>query len=200
MKSKNHHSSRGFTLLELVVVLSLFMLIMGVTVSIFVSIVRHQKRILSQQEVLSQISFVQEDFSRSLRSATVDVSGTCLAQDGVSHKGYVYLLTHFDLQTGFYQGVRFISREGICQELFLDSDGVLKEIKGSAVAQNIVSSKFAVKYARFIINGDKSLQAVLGQGVSQPRISMALGVQDPTYSDAKEIIIQTTVSHRNAGN
>ena len=60
-------NKRGFTLIELVVVLGLFMLIMSVTVNLFISIVRQQKMILSQQEMINQVSYVQDYFTRSLR-------------------------------------------------------------------------------------------------------------------------------------
>jgi type II secretory pathway component PulJ len=68
----SNSKENGFTLLELVVVLSLFMLIMSVTVTMFISIVSHQKRILSQQEMISQLSYVEDYFSRSLRGAITD--------------------------------------------------------------------------------------------------------------------------------
>lgn len=189
------NSKKGFTLIELVVVLGLFMLVMGVTASMFISIVQHQKRILGQQEMVNQVSFVQEYVSRSLRGALPDTAGTCLAQDGVTYKDYVYLLARFDAPAGFYQGIKFISPEGVCQELFLDGDGVLKEIKNGGGSQALVSSKFKIHYARFIINGNKNTRAAAGSQV-QPRITMSINIQDPSYENSQEMIIQTTISHR----
>lgn len=164
---------RGFTLIELVVVLGLFMLIMGVTVSLFISIVRQQKRILSSQEMLNQVSYVEDYFSRSLRNTVVSTTGNCPLQ-----------LTHANIETGFYQGIQFLSKEGICQEFFLDADGALKEKTDDSVAQNILSVKYKVLYAKFVMAG------------TLPRITMVMGVQDPAYSDIPPMIIQTTVSKR----
>ena len=189
-------SSKGFTLLELVVVLSLFMLIMGVTVTIFISVVRHQKRILSQQEIVSQTTFLQELLSDSLRSAIIDTNGDCLGSGDSYYKGYVYLLTHFDVQKGFYQGIKFISKEGACQEFFLDNDGVFKKTTNREPSQPMLSSKLKIAYARFVINGNKNTRVALGQGEIQPRVSAAFSVSDLAYPESKATVIQTTISHR----
>lgn len=188
---KKFKNQQGFTLLELVVVLSLFMLIMGVTVTMFISIVRHQKRILSQQEIISQISYVQDYFSRSLRGAVTDSAGSCLGQ-----KGYVYLLTHLDVQTGFWQGIKFVSQDNVCHEFFLDKDGILKEIKNGAIAENLLSDKFKIIYGRFVINGDKNIWGATGNGAIRPRVSSAFNVQDLSYPDNPPLLLQTTVSQR----
>jgi hypothetical protein len=72
----------------------------------------------------------------------------------------------------------------VCQEFFLDNDGVLKEKKDGAVPQNILSAKFNVLYARFVING------------AVPRITIAMSVQDESHSDNPPLLIQTTISKR----
>ncbi|OGZ66398.1 MAG: hypothetical protein A3C50_02660 [Candidatus Staskawiczbacteria bacterium RIFCSPHIGHO2_02_FULL_43_16] len=192
----NYNSSKGFTLLELVVVLGLFMLIMGVTVSMFISIIQHQKRILSQQEMLNQASYVQEYIARSLRTAAVDTAGTCLVQDAVAYKGYTYLLTRFDAPTGFFQGIQFISGEGVCQEFFLDSDGTFKETKNGGAPQNLISGKFKLQHARFVINGNKNTWATLVGGAVWPRVTLSLAIKDSSYEKSREIVIQTTISKR----
>ena len=195
-KQSDSNFSRGFTLIELVVVLALFLLIMGVAVSIFISIVQHQKSILSRQEMLNQTSYVQDTFSRRLRTAVVDSSGSCLVDGNVHYQGGVYLLTHFDLGSGFYQGVKFLAADGACQEFFLGGDGVLKESKNGALPQALLSQKFTIVYARFIINADKNLRGARPDGQVQPRITFALSVQDATQKNTAPLVVQTTISQR----
>jgi prepilin-type N-terminal cleavage/methylation domain-containing protein len=180
MKHKAYSMKQsGFTLVELVVVLALFMLIISVTVGMFISIVQHQKRILSQQDLLSQMSYVQEYMSRSLRSAARDAAGDCLFDGQTSYPGSIYLLTHYNQERGMYQGIKFISKDNVCQEFFLDSgDGLLKEIKDGGAPQAMVSGKFTMSSAVFIV-GD----------TSQPRVTMAFTIENQ--------IFQTTVSQRN---
>lgn len=192
---KNSKKSDGFTLVELVVVLVIFVIIIDVTIAIFISIIKQQKRILTEQELLNQTSYLTEYMSRSLRGAKKDTTGSCLKDGVTTYPGYFYLLTH--PTATFYQGVKFISRTDDCKEFFLDTDGVFKEKKNSLPPQNILSSKFNIKYSRFIINGNKTLLGASEADSVQPRLTILLDVQSGSLGNQQEKIIQTTVSLRN---
>jgi type II secretory pathway pseudopilin PulG len=196
-KFKIKNSQVGLTLTELVVVMAVFVMLISLAVSLFVSIIQHQKRILEEQELSSQVSYAMEYISRALRAAAKDQTGFCLAEGGVQHPGYQYWLTRYDAATGFYKGIKVInqSNNSWCYEFFLDTDGILKEINAFGVAQNLLSNKFTVKYARFVINGNKALQGALPSDAVQPRITILLDIQIPNSSQKK--IIQTTISQRN---
>ena len=186
----------GFTLIELVVVLALFMLIISVTVGIFISVIQHQKRVLSQQDLLGQLSYAQEYMSRTLRSAVKDTSGNCLVNGENAHSGYTYLLTHYNIELDAYEGIRFITKDNTCQEFFRDSgDGLLKEIKDGALPQNLVSDTFIMSSVKFIINGNSTLQGAGEDNGIQPRVTMALNV-DGKAMNGKNQIFQTTISQR----
>ncbi len=187
-------SGAGFTLVELLVALTLFMIIMDITVSVFISMVQHQKRILAEQEFLSQTSYVVESMSKYLRSAVKDTSGDCLFEGRDVYPGYVYLLTHYNVGADASEGIKFITKDNVCQEFFLDKDGVLKESKNGQPAQSILSSKFTIKDFKFIINGDKNLLGASGNDSMQPRVTILLKVGIQTGKAQQEKIIQTTVS------
>ena len=61
------NNNKGFTLIELIVVMTVFLLVIGAAMGIFISIVQNQKKILSEQELLNQISYVEEYMSKALR-------------------------------------------------------------------------------------------------------------------------------------
>ena len=136
-------SNKGFTLIELIVVMAVFLLIIGVAVGIFISVVQNQRKILSEQELINQASYAVEHMSKALRVAKKDTigdvtQGGCL---GVDYAGYNYMLTR--PVNGFYTGIKFInsSDNDACQEFFLDGY-VLKEIKnGSPSAGVAVTSE-----------------------------------------------------------
>lgn len=190
----NKKLSHGFTLVELLVALTLFMIIMDITVSVFVSVVQHQKRILEEQEFLSQTSHVVESMSKSLRLAIKDSAGECLFEGSNIYLGYVYLLTRFNAGTNANEGIKFISQDGVCQEFFLDKDGVLKESKDGQPPQAILSSKFIIEDLKFIINGDKNVLAASNKDRLQPRATIMLKVSMQIGKTRQEKIIQTTVS------
>lgn len=194
---KKHYRNRynsGVTLLELVFVLAVFSIIIIVMVSIFVSIIQQQKRTLGEQEMLNQISYIMEYIGRQGRMAILGSTGGCLGGSFVNH---YYALTHYNVSTGFYQGLKFISSDNNCYEFFLDTDGALKEIKNGGAAQNIVSSTVGIAYARFVINGDKTLQGAIQNNAAQPRITFSFLLRMQRPEGQKEEIFQTTISQRN---
>lgn len=180
-------------MIEVVVALAVFFLIIDVAISMFISVVSHQKRILQEQELLNQTSYAAEYITRALRSAIKDVAGSCLQ----GNAGSMYRLTHFNASSGFYEGVKFIRSDGVCQEFFVDTDRIFKETKDGASAQNIISDKFFLQYARFVINGDKEIQGASQSDTVQPRLTFLINIKNQQSAYQQEHVIQTTVSQRN---
>lgn len=184
---------RGVSLIELIVVLTILILIIGTTTSIFISMISSQGRALKEQELFSQISYATESISRQLSFAVKDNSGSCL---GFGYAGHYYVLSHFNSADGFYEGVKFLTKDNVCEEFFLDTDGILKEKKGSGLAQNILSDNFNIKYARFIIDGNKMMQSAPGGNLVQHRITFILDITTKDSQGQQERIVQTTASQR----
>ncbi len=190
---------RGFSLIEVMVVLAIMVLITGTVMSMFISIVSHQKKILEEQELLTQESYTIEYVGRALMMAQQDVNGNCL---GLNNKGYSYVLTQYDAALGFYRGVKFINHldNDTCEEFFLNSDNpnnpVFQEMKNNVQAENLVSDKFKIVHARFVLNGDKSLSSASQNDTVQPRITILLDITTMSSGSEQEKIIQTTVSQR----
>ena len=210
-------SLTGFTLIELIISTAIFMLIVGVAVVIFVYVAQHQRRILADQELMNQISYVQEYMSKALRmakTASTEEDNACL--DGSD--GYIYLLTDPDSETGFFKGIKFINQSDndSCHKIFLDNitdpeNPVLKELKNtteesSAVA--LTSENLKIEFVRFGINGTDGSIANSPKGSEnfagakrdddrQPRITVILGVKILSNIEEPIRIFQTTVSQRN---
>lgn len=203
------HKNKGFTLIELIVVMAIFLVIIGTGVNVFISIIGYQKRILSEQELLNQASYMLEYMSRAMRMAEKDVSGECLGQD---YAGYIYLLTRPDAASGFYEGVKFINRSdsGACQEFYLDDSDpdnpVIKESKsyvpGEAGAEvPLVSTDLKINSIGFGVNGRDGLVASGVDGAKeedgvQPRLTIYLDLKIQGGEDQPARKIQTTVSQR----
>ncbi|MCX6718692.1 MAG: type II secretion system protein [Candidatus Staskawiczbacteria bacterium] len=200
LKFKNN---KGFTIVELIVVMAVFLFIVGVAIGIFLSIVGQQKKVLAQQQLLNQVSYAEEYMSKALRMATTDVSGNCLGED---HMGYIYLLT----RTSASGGIKFINQSnGYCQEFFFDnyihgdlnSPMVLKELKGANGVSNgndddaapIISGNLQITSANVYFNGG------LSDGVSnadnvQPRLTIFFNIN---VLGESAMPVQITVSQRN---
>src|SRR3989344_3979835 len=133
----NACKQKGFTLVELLVVLSIFIIIIGVVVSIFISIINIQRAVLQEQEYVDQVSYAIESISKTLRISLVDPTGVCLYDGESSYGGYVYLLTDYNETDGYYQGIKFIASDGSCRQfVFNPESGLYSSIDGFS-AQNI---------------------------------------------------------------
>lgn len=183
-------NQQGFTLTELVVVLAIFSLIFSAVAAVFVSVVQRQKDALGEQEFSNQASYAMEKISRAIRMAIKDEGGECSGANGV------YLLTHYNGEEGFYEGMKFINSEGECQEFFL-ADGKIKEIKGAEAEREILSGSFLIESARFAVNGDKALGGAVASATEQPRISIVLKIKMITGGVWLEKTVQTTISQVN---
>jgi prepilin-type N-terminal cleavage/methylation domain-containing protein len=190
---------RGFTLIEVVVVMSIFFVIVGTAVGIFISVISGQKRILSEQALLNQASYITEYMSKSLRMASKDLSGACLGED---YQGYNYLLTRYDSIEGAYRGIKFINQldNNACDEFYFDNidqeNTFLKEIKNNGSAVSLTSDKVIVEYARFVINGKDSIQGSFEEDGIQPRVTISFGFKHKGDKNQPSVKIQTTVSQR----
>lgn len=170
-------SDSGFTIIELIVVMTLFLFVIGAAVTIFISIVYHQKRVLFEQQLINQLSYAQEYMSKALRMATAELDEGCMVDStGTDHEGYVYLLTRYNVATASYGGIKFLNQSnedsgGVpeCQEFYLEkadpacTDGsgsecslVLKEVKNGGEPVNLISADLKINSAKFIINGDRA--------------------------------------------
>lgn len=147
---------RGFTIIELIVVIAVFMFIIGAAIGIFLSIVQSQKKILAEEEFLNQISYAEEYMSKALRMATVATTDDCIPQ------GYIYSLTNYQFAgkyAGFFTGIKFINQsdDGACQEFFLDATNplhpALMSKRNDADAVAITSSGLQINSVRFSVNG-----------------------------------------------
>jgi len=153
-------SSKGFTIIELVVVMAVFLFIIGAAISIFLSVISSQKKILSEQQFLNQVSYAEEYMSKALRMAEVAPDGNACGIPA----GYIYLLVR-QSSSSTYTGVKFVNSDGSCQEFSWDkcdssnpNSSVLCETKNNGIPTTngipITSTKdFQITSAIFSVNG-----------------------------------------------
>lgn len=178
----------GFTLTEMLVAISVFVVVLGIVSALFADIIKSQKRALANQELLNQTSYVLEYIGRAIRMAKkddIDGPNCCLLGDKVN-----YELTRAG------QGIVFRNYEDQCQEFFWDvSDHRLKEIKGGVGPTPLTSADSDV--TSFKIGPSDSWDQE--DDYDQPRVTLFLDIKKLGFPSGEEpkIKIQTTVSQRN---
>ena len=166
---------RGFTLIEIVVAMGIFSLLISSLSSIFVQVLRSQKKTLAAQEILGQTSYVLEYMSRALRMAKKDIDGVCITAKLNYQKTY----------SG--QGIKFLNYNNICQEFYLEA-GRLKENKNSNI---LPLTSASLNVSAFNIGPDDSWDQ---NDDEQPKVPLFFEVEG---RESSKIKIQTTVSQRN---
>ncbi|MFH1820419.1 MAG: prepilin-type N-terminal cleavage/methylation domain-containing protein [Candidatus Nealsonbacteria bacterium] len=164
--------NKGFTIIEMMVVVTLFSILVAAASGLFVSSLKIQRTSLAVQELLDQSSYSMEYMTRALRMARKDLDGSCT---GTSNLNYAFV----------GQCIYFRSYSDTCQEFCLEGT-VLKDINDvELTSDNIKVMSFDV-----ILSGQVQPPA----DFLQPRTTLFLNVLGKENS---HINLQATVSQRN---
>lgn len=179
--AREKERQRGFTMVELLVVLGIFTGIALLITSIFLFGIKEQRRAVATQEALNQVSFAAEFMVRAVRMAKEDEGG-CV---GVGRS--------YDVFSGG-QGIRFRNalEDEDCQEFRME-EGALYYVRdagqgGSRQEAALLSENMSVGRLQFVLSGDVS-------GDEQPRVTLMMEVV-PDVEELDTFHIQTTVSQR----
>lgn len=165
--------NKGYTLIEMLVVVLVFSVVIGSATSVFVSALKVQKYNLSHQQLLNQTSYVAEFMSRSIRMAKKDSMG-CI--DGSNYQ-----------ETA--SSIKFVTYHNQCWRFYLEN-GTLK-INKDGVVYELTSDDFTVNAFAVSVTGD-------GADLEQPKVTISFNVTGNISTDNKpEINIRTTISQRN---
>lgn len=179
----------GFTLVEMLMAIAVFILVLGSASGLFVWTIQKQTRALLTQELLSQTSYLIEYMSRYIRMAKKDLTGTCLTTAGAKN----------NYETNEARDrIRFLNYRDICQEFFLE---------GNQIKERKSTDKSAANFGAPLPLTSPRLQVVsfkLGppdswdqEDTDQPRVTISLNIKTRELQPTPpEIKIQTTISQR----
>jgi prepilin-type N-terminal cleavage/methylation domain-containing protein len=169
----------GFTLVEMLVVIGIFSLIVGAISGIFLSGILSQRRILAEQEISDQTSYLLEYIGRALRMAKKDdLDGVnCLLGDKVN----------YEINSAKNE-IKFRNYKDECQRFFLDGNQVKEERSG--IILPLTSSALKVNSLKFELFGESQADDF------QPKVTIFLEIEGRGRNPPK-IQIQTTISQRN---
>ncbi len=176
--------NKGFTLVELMVTITIFSIIIEIILGIFILGIRQQRISLNTQLTLDQLSYALEFMSRSLRMAKKELGENCLTVIGYNYEN--------PSNNSF--SIRFINTldGNDCQEFFLE-DGQLKyrkDINNSSETFPLTStSTLEITALTFTLEGASQEDKL------QPKVSIYLEATSK-IDPARKIKIQTTISQR----
>lgn len=173
MQEEKNKKSSGFTLIELLVSLAVFSIIIGVAMSVFVSDLKAQRKVLSQQQVMGEMSYTLEYMSRAMRMAKKNTIGSaCTPAE-----------SNYDLISA--SDIKFLDDSDACLEFYLQNNQLWENKDGQALpvsSSDIKVTEFSVK-----LSGESQTDKL------QPAVTLFVGI---TNSDGTKSQFQTTVSQR----
>lgn len=178
--NKKTNSKQGFTLIELMVAITLFSAIATVVVTIFVTGLKSQQRAMTFQVLFDQTSYFTEYLARQVRMSRRSIGGSCIPI------GENYEMTHGG------QGLKFITTECGCLEIYLDNaTGRIKEDR-DGVQNYLTSEDLKVTDLSFALTGVSELDTL------QARITTSLKIKGGSNRAEGQpaLNIQTTISQR----
>jgi type II secretory pathway pseudopilin PulG len=185
----------GYTLIEVLTTITIFLLISGSVTGLFFSSVMAQRKALASQKVFDNISFTLEYMSRALRMAKKDIDGSCLGASFIKWNYSTSTLTG-------EKGIRFLNYNKKCQEFYLSNDGIIYERKSDDNTNNFVSNlpmtpsdfEISTTTSKFYVQGAPQPPA----DNLQPRVTIFLDVKTKGAKPESiaKIQIQTTISQR----
>lgn len=177
--------TKGFTLIEMLVVAVIAPIIIGAAIGVFVSAIRNQRYILAAQQLLNQTSYVMEYMTKGLRMAKKDLGQSCLSVTGCN----------YERLTG-PEGLRFIKQAGYCKTFRLGgvSNDVLVDTDTDPERKGLLSltSEEDMEVTAFNVRIDGQCQT----DQIQPRLTFYLGIKGRGSDPQPKMGLQVTVSQR----
>lgn len=196
MKQFSHTSQKGFTLVELMVSLSLFIIVVLVLIGSLYTVNDASRKVQAMRTVMDNLNFAMESISRTVRTSediSCSLSGvaTNCAIGGLGSNAISMNSTLGEAQKVSYQWVRTSVGNGRIEKQItaLDSEG--NPLGQASEWQAITSPEIDVEHMTFYVDG-----ATLGDGV-QPSVMVQLdGVAAVVNGSPIPFSIQTYLSQR----
>jgi len=173
---------RGFTLIELLVASSLFVLVVGIGMSLWGSITRIQQANLNSQKIFSESRFWLDRISAEIQG------GQIFYDDNPASLFYPYPKPA-NPQTELH----IATKDGERIRYYVDalSGALYKEVIGMSAPEMLSSPE--IKITRFAVY----ITPITESAVKVPLVTILWSAQDLKISDPQMINIQTSVSLRN---
>jgi len=192
---------KSFTLLEILITVSIFGIVMVLVSGTFLSGAMRQRELIEVQNVADNLRAVMEIMTREMRMAKRDKDGVCLGSD---YKGFSFCLIRSDnfqctsgtdrdfSQLTWREGIKFLNYKDQCVVYFKDGDFLKKgvEKEGEFETATLSSANVKIQTLKFGLRGESPNDKF------QPRVVIVIegiGKSGKTFSS---ISTQTTISLR----
>jgi prepilin-type N-terminal cleavage/methylation domain-containing protein len=181
---KHNYNKSGFSLIEMLLAISIFIIIILSATRIFQLVIQGQRQAIATYHVQENLKYFFEVMSKEVRMATMDTNQECYPFD-VSSKLYVSQNNH----------LFFKNFDGQCVEYFIENDNGINrfKIKRNGKSAYITTSSININSLKFYIK-----QSTVGEmQTKQPSITVNIKAEAIAAEiDKSEMTLQTTITSR----
>jgi len=186
LRKKSQIQSDGFTLIEILIAMAIFSIVASLAIGIFTMAMKSQRKVLAQQELLDQASYVMEYMSRAIRMAKKD-DGSCLSEPPTVDRANFNYFVPSDRN-----GIYFRNSDNECYGfgLLFNRLASLRGPIGGGSIEWLTGGNIKVNFFKVSLSGEQQPPT----DFLQPAVTIFL---DAEGKEGTKIQIQTTVSQRN---
>lgn len=195
LKVNKKNTNGGFTLIELMVSMAIFMIVMLMALGALVNISNVAKKARAMHQAMDNVNFAMESMTRSLRTGSSYYCGTITVPYSTTPPAF-----QADCPGGG-DAISFIPQEQPSKAqdtVYKLEGGALKKcVAPSASCIAMTSSDVSVTDLKFFVKGS-GLPAPLGSDTTQPSVYIMMKGVVTIGNDKSEFALQTLVSQRSS--
>lgn len=193
MSLQIQQKNKGFTLIEMLVALSLFTIVMTIVVGSLLVLIDGNRQLQGEQSVMTNLSFAMDSMTREIRTG----KNYYCADNFVSQP----TINNLDC-TNSKKGISFVeaggsitgATDGRIAYYFDNLNKTLMRKVGNATAQSIVSNDISIEEAKFFVTGSDNFNQT--GDVNQSTVTIIIKASETGAVGEKPYILQTTITQR----
>lgn len=174
-------NNNGFSLLEIIISVSVFVVVIMLATSIFQSVVEGQRQAISAQHTQESIRYVMEVISKDMRQA--------VRSDAACHAGGNRIFNQDNSAELWFE-----NKHGECIRFYLDGTSLMKDRDG--VAASTTPDEIEVSDLEFIVKSNAVGVSPANRIQQIVTMKMKVEARSVKVSNKTPFYIQTTVSSR----
>jgi len=183
MKKYNHNKA-GFSLMEMLLAISIFVIIMLSATRIFQLVVQGQRQAIAAYHVQENLKYFFEVMSKEVRMAKMDTAGDCYPTTAVDQ-----------LYTVETNNLYFKNYDGQCVHYFIANDNGVNRFKIERGLNNgyITTSNININSLKF------DVKSSVDTGTQAEQASVTVNLEAEAVApelDKSQMILQTTITSR----
>ena len=205
MSLQIQQKNNGFTLIEMLVALSLFTIVVTIVAGSLLVLIDGNKQLQGEQSVMTNLSFAMDSMTREIRTGSKylcwesNFPGIFSDQEGKNFSD----CTLGNNNNKKYQGVSFVETGSSITgtgafriAYFYDSINktINRRVGNNATAQSIVSNGISIDRAEFFVTGSSPFG--MNEDINQPTVTIVIEASETGAAGEKPYVLQTTITQR----